>query len=137
MRQPARSGPPWGSSAGLTLLEVVIAVAILAVGALGAAALQASGLRATRAAQDVQRLNTVARSQIDVWRGASLTATTLASIDCSTSDIACVVEIRPCALAGASLACDLGTVALPVAHAVNVTVSSSERRVALDTVVMR
>jgi prepilin-type N-terminal cleavage/methylation domain-containing protein len=125
------------SDVGLTLLEVVIAVAILAVGALGAAALQATGLEATRAAQDMQRLNSVARSTVDVWRGADLTATSLSSFDCSTDDVTCLVEIRPCALAGATLACDIGTVTQPVAHAISVLASSSERQVALDTVVMR
>ncbi|HET8986567.1 MAG TPA: prepilin-type N-terminal cleavage/methylation domain-containing protein [Trueperaceae bacterium] len=137
MRQSTAPGTRMFSDVGLTLLEVVIAVAILAVGALGAAALQATGLKATRAAQDVQRLNTVARSTIDVWRGADLTTTVLASFDCSTDDVTCVVEIRPCALAGAALACDLGTVTQPVAHAVSVLASSPERQVALDTVVMR
>lgn len=125
------------SASGLTLLEVVIAVAILAVGALGAAGLQATGLRATRGAQDIQRLNTVARSQVDVWRGVTFTNTTPSSSDCSTTDIACIVEVRPCALTGASLACDLASVAEPVAHAISVTVNSAERQVALATVVVR
>lgn len=123
--------------AGLTLLEVVIAVAILAIGALAAAGLQASGLRATRAAQDMQRLNTVARSQVDVWRGANLTGTVPSASDCSTSDIACIVEIRPCALSGSLLACDLTSVAQPVAHAISVEVSSAERQLTLTTVVLR
>ena len=124
-------------SNGLTLLEVVIAVAVLAVGVLAAAMLQASSLRATRAAQDLQGINLVARSQIDSWRGSRLTQTTVETFDCSTGSLTCEVVVRPCATAGGGLTCTLATVVDPSAHAVIVTVTSPERSVALETVVSR
>lgn len=124
-------------SNGLTLLEVVIAVAILAVGVLAAAMLQASSLRATRAAQDLQSINLVARSQIDSWRGSQLTQTTAETFDCSTGALTCEVVVRPCTLAGGGLTCTLATVVDPPAHAVLVTVASAERSLVLETVVSK
>lgn len=122
-------------SSGLTLLEVVVALGVLVVGALGAAGLQASSLRATRAAQDLQQITALASSQLEVWRAATLTHSTFQAYDCSTDSLACTVTVRPCAVSGSGVACDVGTVAQPKASAVQVTVASDERSFTLETLV--
>ena len=131
MRSSARG------SAGMTLIEVVIAVAILAVGVLAAAGMQASSLRANRAAQDIQRVNALARSQLDAWRGSVFSQTAPTTVDCGNGELSCQIQVRPCTLAGAELVCTLGSVAAPVAHALTVTAASGERDVTFSTVVMR
>jgi len=124
-------------ASGLTLLEVVISLAVLSVGVLAAAGLQASSLQATRTAQDLQRLNSMATSVVDSWRGRTLDQTTSTSFDCSSDGLACTVVVSPCATTGGGIACDLGTVAKPAAHSIAVTVTSADRSVSLQTVALR
>lgn len=129
---------PRGLQAGLTLVEVVIALLILVVGVLAVAGLQASGLNATRTAQAMQRLNTTARSEVDVWRSAAMTNEAPLTRSCATTGTGCVVEIRPCVVTGArDLDCGVASAAVQAAHAVTVTVTDDEREVVLRTVVMR
>lgn len=129
------------ADAGLTLVEVVIAVLILAIGMLGAAALQGSGLNATRTSQEIQELNAEARSELDARR-LQLTTTTFSNHTTGaclvTGDFACTVEIRPCRVIGASLDCSaaVAPVPAPAAHAVTVTISTGQNDVTLQTVVL-
>lgn len=53
---------------GLTLIEVLIAVAILAIGILGALALQTTSLQTTRQMSDVQALTQVAFRELEFQR---------------------------------------------------------------------
>lgn len=126
-----------GRQQGLTLLEVVIAVAILAVGVLAAAGLQANGLRASRAAQQIQALNAEARSELDVWRVrlASETRTEPTSGTCMTGSQGCSVTLTPCLLVAGTLDCDRGTVSDPDAQSVTVQVTHADRSVTLRSVV--
>lgn len=123
--------------AGLTVIEVVIALSILAVGVLAAAGLQASALRASRTAQSLQNINSVAQSQLNTWRGLQLVQTSPSTSDCAVEGLECLVTVRPCAVSGSGLVCDLGSVPQPVAHAVSVTVSSPDRSLTLNTVVAK
>ena len=61
------SGGP-RSVLGLTLIEVLIAVAILAIGILGALALQTTSLQSTRQMSDVQALTQVAFRELEFQR---------------------------------------------------------------------
>jgi len=124
-------------AAGLTLVEVLVAILVLAVGVIGAMAVQGTSIRASRVAKEVQELNAMARSELDVWR-ARLESSVYdgpQSGNCLAGSDGCSVEIRPCALDGATLRCDQGTVVSPVAQAVTVSVTRGERVVTLSSVV--
>lgn len=123
--------------AGLTVLEVVIALSILAVGVLAAAGLQASALRASRTAQSLQHINAAAQSQVNAWRGLKLTHTSPSTSTCTVDGLDCQVTVRPCAATSGGLVCDLSSVPQPVAHSVTVTVGNAERSLTLSTVVAR
>lgn len=124
-------------AAALTVLEVVIALSILAVGVLGAAGLQATALRATRSAQELQVINAYATSQLEAWRGLRLAQTSPDVADCSSETLACMVEVRPCVPTAGGLACDVGAVPNPAAHAVAVIVSSGNHKLMLQSVVTK
>lgn len=125
------------SQAGLTIVEVVIALLILTVGVLAVAGLQSSGLRATRTAQVLQQLNAGARSEIDVWRGAPLPYLTPQTRSCSAAEGDCSVEIQSCVVSGSGLSCDLTSVAEAHAHAITVSLTRDTKNVTLRTVVLR
>lgn len=122
---------------GMTVVEVVIALAILTVGVLAAAGLQASALRASAVAEEMQQINTEARSQLEARRGMTLVATSPTVIACAQEKLRCEIEVRPCAVVGSDLACDFGAVTDPAAYAVIVTVSGTWRELTLRTVAMR
>ena len=124
-------------AAALTVLEVVIALSILAVGILGAAGLQATALRATRSAQELQVINAYASSQLEAWRGLRLAQTSPDAADCSSDTLTCTVQVRPCVAMVGGLACDVGAVPNPAAHAVALTVSSGNRELTLQSVVTK
>src|SRR5690606_19467506 len=123
-RRWGRCGYSMRQASGLTLLEVVIAVAVLAIGVLAAAGLQASSLRANRVAQDLQRLDAMASSRLAEWRGIGLSPPVSQTHDCSHDGITCAVVVTPCLAVSGGLNCELTSVADPVAHAISVTVAS-------------
>jgi prepilin-type N-terminal cleavage/methylation domain-containing protein len=122
---------------GLSLLEVMIAIAVLAIGVLAAAGLQASGLEGSRSATQTQALHAEARNELAAWRAnlATATYTVPTSGGCLTDSQRCTVEIRPCALVGGNLDCTQAQVATPIAQALIVTVATGDQSVALRTVV--
>jgi len=125
-------------TAGLTLVEVMIAVLVLGVGVIGAAGLQATALNATRTAEATQRLAATARSELDVVRGMAFTTSEPTTTHCVTSATGCTVHVLPCLVAiDGSLDCTLGLVAAPAAHAVTVTVRANDAELRLRTVVLR
>jgi len=135
MRSTAR---PSGRTAGLTLIEVMIAVLVLGVGVIGAAGLQATALNATRTAEATQRLAATARSELDVVRGMAFTTTEATTTNCVTSATGCTLAVLPCFVAsGGTLDCTLAMVSEPAAHAVVVHVVENDRELRLRTVVLR
>ena len=124
--------------AGLTLVEVLIAVLILGVGVLGAAALQANGLRATQTAQVMQDLDAEARSAVNALRVryASEVVTVPGFHDCGPGYLnECNFEVRPCVMSGGQLDCTVSSAAEPDAQAIVVTVARLDRELSLSTVV--
>ncbi len=96
------------SSAGLTLLEVIVALVVLVVGVLLAATMQTSALRASSEAAATQGVTKFAeaeielRRQLDLSTAASKAATCITSV---TSGYTCQVQVRACQLSGSSLSC--------------------------------
>ena len=124
--------------AGLTLIEVMIALLILTVGVLAAAGMQATALGATRTAEVVQTLNAAARRELETARGRTIDATLPTALACGSGAAGCGLEVRPCLIDSAgALDFPLSLVADPVAHAITVTATNGARSVALRTVVMR
>lgn len=125
---------------GLTLVEVLVAVAVLAVGVLGAAALQANALRATRTARIVQELDADALSAVNLLRVRYADAEVVAAgrHDCGPGfQNDCSFEVQPCELLAGQLQCSSSTLSRPDAIALLVTVSSrdSDHEVQLNTIV--
>lgn len=122
---------------GLTLVEVLIAVALLGVGVLAVAGLQVTGLRASRTARVMQQLNSVAVVELDAWRGAKLeTQEPLRASCATTADDGCSVEVLPCIVSGPDLVCDGRRVTEAAAYAITVTVRADASAVELRTVVL-
>jgi prepilin-type N-terminal cleavage/methylation domain-containing protein len=96
------------SSAGLTLLEVLVAIVVLAVGVLMAAAMQTSALRASNDARAIQGVTKIAEAEIELRRQIDLTTTAGKATTCKTAvqtGYTCQVEVRPCQLSGTALSC--------------------------------
>ena len=127
------------SQRGLTLIEILVAVMILVVGVLGAAAMQANGLRATRTAQIIQNLDADARSATQLLRQrfAFETAGSTEPSSCGAGLENCTVVVRPCSLNSGQLNCTSSGVSDPVAQAIEVTVTSGEHEVTLNSIVLR
>ncbi|MDZ7800519.1 MAG: prepilin-type N-terminal cleavage/methylation domain-containing protein [Trueperaceae bacterium] len=102
--------------AGLTLLEVIIAVAILAIGILAAAGLQTTALRTTRNVSLIQALTERANEELAFQRSvfdrdleptAGACSSPVSDSDPYRDEIVCTVEVFDCVVtAGSSAACD-------------------------------
>lgn len=127
------------SKAGLTLVELLVAITVLAVGVLSAMALQTTGLKATRTSETSQQLNAAARSEVAVmrvrlgsedWRKGGTTG-------CSGTSVAdCLVRVTPCRVAGTTLDCSGSASGEPDAYAVRVTVSENDQEAVLNDVIL-
>lgn len=126
------------SSAGLTLLEVIVALVVLAIGVLLAATMQTSALRASSDATAVQNVTKLAEAEIELRRQVDLTAPAGKAATCITSvtqGYTCQVQVRACQLSGTSLSC-MGTGS--DADQVKVTISGPRQKtVTLTTVKAR
>ena len=116
---------------GLTLIEVVVAVAIMAIGVLGAAQLQATALRNTAYAQALNEVTRMARAEVELQRHTATVISDLeegevaepvptVTFDCvserSPGIKSCVVEVEPCTIAllpAATLICGSGVLSPP------------------------
>lgn len=124
---------------GLTLIEVIIAIAILVIGVLGAAQLQGTSLRNTGLAQALNEVTRMARAELELQRH---TATIVSDLepgeaalpvdtvvfDCvsarSGGIASCEVVVEPCAIVTTSaptLVCGSG-VPSPPAYRITVDV---------------
>lgn len=134
------------SSAGLTLLEVLIAIVVLAVGVLMAASMQTTALRASSDATAIQGVTKLAENEIALRRQINLAtspgnSTTCRSMSPVPTGYTCQAVIRPCQLTGtassAALSCST-SVLNPVADQATVTVSGPRAKtVTLRTVKAR
>jgi prepilin-type N-terminal cleavage/methylation domain-containing protein len=107
---------------GLTLLEVVIAIAIIAVAVLAAAMIQANALRSSGKATAIQRVTKLAEQELELRRQIVPTAGT--NLSCSStvaSGYTCQVDVLGCQLSAGALSCSTG-VTTPVAYQINVLV---------------
>lgn len=127
------------AAAGLTLVEILVAITILAVGVIGAMTMQSTGLQATRTSEVSQRLNAAARAEIAVMRLrlGSEHWTASGTTGCTTSGAGdCSVAVSLCRADGATLDCS-STSSEPDAWAVRVTVREDGHEVKLDDIVLR
>ena len=113
-------------NAGLTVVEVLVALVILAVGVAGAVQLQAVALRMSSQAESIKTSTQVAEGEIE-WRRQTEIVTG-AAMPCASyvpDGYACDVTIEPCNAVGANLTltCEAG-LASPVAYRITVEVQS-------------
>lgn len=120
------------SGSGLTLVEVIVAMAILAVGILAVFMLQATSLRGTRTAAASQTLTNMAQSELQLQREFSrhvrspVRGETCRSLADGDDRYDCEVRVFPCELVGGSLVCRNGDVATADARQVTVIVTARD-----------
>ena len=130
------------ASAGLTLIEIIIALSILSIGVLAAASLQGSALSASNRARVIQEVTNTARTEVERQRQFARTGTgpAAASPGCLSTAPAgytCTVTVVPCRIVSNALSCGTGTAPV-VADQVTVTVVGPQASsVELQTVVAR
>jgi prepilin-type N-terminal cleavage/methylation domain-containing protein len=110
-------------NAGLTLIEILIAIVIIAVGILAAIGLQASALQASGRAREMQEASKIADAELALRRSmVSAVSASSAGDACITfaPGFVCNVLIEACSVGGA---CAPGA-SNGVAHGVTVTVTS-------------
>jgi len=101
---------------GLTLIEVLIAVAVLAIGILATVAFQTATLNTNRQAQTINQLTRLATTEMEIRRQTLVeeagTSTCLTAVPNGFAQGDCVVEIVPCTIVVAEnasdFACDAG-----------------------------
>ncbi len=126
---------------GLTLVEVVVAVAILAIGVLAVFALQGNALRGTRSATIAQEMSNLAQSELQLQREFARHVSSPVWGETCRSGIAidvfgCTVDVLPCELSGNSIVCRTSSVSDAVARQVDVTISGpGNQSVKVSTVV--
>lgn len=101
------------ASAGLTLIEVLIAIVVLAVGVLAAASMQTGALSASNRARVAQELTNTARTEMERQRQFVRPGVDPAP-DCLSKDIVpsgytCTVTVAPCRIVSSALSCTSGT----------------------------
>ena len=107
--------------AGLTLVEVLIAIAVLAIGILAAVGLQTTSLQASSRARIVQEMTKVAESELAIRRSIVSTTADVACITPVGTGFGCAVVVTPCALGGGgAFTCPSAS---PSAHRITVTVT--------------
>lgn len=105
-----------GRERGLTLIEVLIALAVIAIGILATLGLQATALQTTRAMSGAQTLTQIGFSELEFQRSI-FTPTSTPPTDClarmSPADIAagfgCEVVVLDCSVGSTSATCGGGT----------------------------
>ena len=115
-------------SSGLTLLEVVIAVAVLAVAVLAVFALQGTALRGTRGAVLSQEMANLAQSELQLQREFSRYVSAPVHGESCRSGLpsdafACTVDVLPFEMSGADIAFRDASVTDAVARQVDVVIT--------------
>ncbi len=114
---------------GISLIEVVVAVAIFVIGMLGSVLLQANALRATNKAKIIEEIVDIASAQLELERQKDLSSVNAAStgVTCNgtvSSEYSCSFSVMPCRYASGQLSCVSETMTDKVAHFIEVTVAS-------------
>lgn len=120
-------------SDGLTLIEVVIAIAVLAIGVLAAFAMQVSALQGTRAATINQEMSNIAQSELELQRAFARTISGPgAGLTCRTAfeqpAYTCSVTVRACSFTAGALACGGSVTGTPAAWQITVSVQGPQGR---------
>lgn len=130
-------------SLGLSIIEVVLAMAVLAIGVFAAFSMQSGSLQATRTATITQELSNIALSEIELQRAFTRDVReTATGLTCRTSyekpAYTCSVTVHPCTYAGSTLTCNSGSLAegvVSAARQIIVTVTGPQgRQASLATV---
>ncbi len=121
-------------AAGLTLVEVLIALVVLAIGVMSAAALQASALRANSKAEGLRDVTRVAQSEL-AWERYSEVAPYVAEnptpiagvstyayrcVSILPANMSCTFEVLPCNIVSGALTCARNVVS-PLAYQIEIT----------------
>lgn len=130
MREPIRR------TAGLTLVEVIVALAVLGVGIAAMAALQSGALSNTVVAREITQATRLAQNEV-AWQRE--TAIEIGSTECKTNRdpvtgvqqlpagfTSCAVVIEPCVLESNAIVCDAAIT--PAAYRVTVTLEGNGAR---------
>jgi len=128
----------WNRDQGLTLIEVLIAIAILAVGIMAMAQFQAASLRNTAAAESINRTTRLVRGELEWQRQTALEPATLECSSLVPADFeSCEVLVEPCSLAFAedgSSTFECGDGISPSSYRVTVTANGPRgQHLTLDT----
>lgn len=128
---------------GLTLVEVVVAIAILAIGVLAVFALQGSALRGTRTATIAQELSNLVQSELQLQREFSRHVNAPVWGESCRSGIVrddvytCTVDVLPCEMAGSDLRCRAASVSDAVARQIDVTITGPGNQALKASTVVR
>jgi len=111
---------------GISVVEVLIALAILGIGVAAAAQMQATSLRYSRQAEQIKTATQVAEGEVEWRRQTELDVGT--GLDCASyipDGYSCAVTIEPCHAVGTALeiTCSAGLVS-PVAYRIAVEVGT-------------
>lgn len=133
-----------GSHEGITLVEIMIAVAIIAIIVLVIAGMQGTALRANTQAQRLQTATSLAEGELELQRQRPPAARLRARCEIDRVGLSnfagytCVVSAYPCRYSNNILSCQANGVSDPVAYQVIVEVSGPANTVVtLQTVVAR
>ena len=114
---------------GLTIVEILVALAVLAAAVMGAASLQGTALRANSQAEILNQLARAASGEVEWRRQTAIVPSSVGTSDCEStmpaSIAACEVVVTPCALPpGESRFICTNTVVSPIAYELVVRLSS-------------
>lgn len=121
------------SRSGLTLIELIIAIAIIAIGITAAIALQTSSLRYSSQAEIINHVTRAAEGEIEWRRQISIGTTSVGTKKCQSimpdTIVACEVVILPCVLpAGTNEFTCIDTVISPIAYELVVNVTGTRNQ---------
>lgn len=93
---------------GLTLVEVIIAIAVLAIGILAALALQSNALRASSTARAIQEVTKIADAELVVRRQGG---TGTGCLTAAPAGYTCTLVVQPCQVVSGAFSCGSGSAA--------------------------
>lgn len=109
---------------GLSLIEVIIAVAVVAVAAFAAFMVQANSIRSSARAQTIQRVTKLAESEMEINRQVvSAAGSNQICQNTMPRGYSCNLTIKYCNLSSNALSCSLSGVSTPVARLVDVQIT--------------
>lgn len=131
------------ASAGLTLLELLVAIVVLAIGVLAAASMQTSALSASNRSRIAQEVTNTARTEAERQRqfvrfGTAPAPPSPVCLSSVPSGYTCTVTVAPCRIVSGALTCMTTATGPVVADQVTISVSRPQNSpVLLRTVIAR